>query len=384
MLDTIALTLDAHEFEVVEPDRFSPSARGLLYPPYYRLGARGNFSCVQNPTKRDLSEGRYGPRLTLAKRILRGGFSVTLRIEFSAPKLLFGNNFDEVVARDFDTVVGTLHGSLTDMGVRVTEQTLRAARTSTIHYSKNIVLADFTTCSMVMGELGRIDLSQRLDLSHTDYRNEGHAIRFHTNNFEVTFYDKLKDLQKARLSEKRAIESDCSLQCDLFAEPHSLPKRTEVLRMEVRLGNRTKIRGTLKRIGADIEPTFAALFDSGIAREVLSLFWTEVRRQMALAGPDTQRPEDVLAAIASGSEEDLRPGTLLQLLGCVMLTRSVGFRGAGAIMSRHCSARSWQRYKRQLKALKLSDSKNFSALQEVDAALKRFRPLHLAELRNAT
>ena len=55
MLDTIALTLDRHQFEVREPSRFSPSAQGLLTPPYYPLGARGNFLCVQNPTRGDLA-----------------------------------------------------------------------------------------------------------------------------------------------------------------------------------------------------------------------------------------------------------------------------------------------------------------------------------------
>lgn len=62
-----------------------------------------------------------------------------------------------------------------------------------------------------------------------------------------------------------------------------------------------------------------------------------------------------------------------------MLARSVGVRGASAIMSRHCSARLWQRYKRQMKALPLVDDGDFNALCAVDAALKRFRPLRLAE-----
>jgi hypothetical protein len=44
MLDTIALTLDRHQFEMLDPDRFSPSAKGLLLPPYYPLGGRGNFN----------------------------------------------------------------------------------------------------------------------------------------------------------------------------------------------------------------------------------------------------------------------------------------------------------------------------------------------------
>ena len=100
MLDTVVLTLDAQQFEILQPDRFSPSAKGLLLPPYYALGSRGHFTCVQNPTKADLQAGRYLPRLTLAKRKSSAGFALTLRIEFSAPKLIFGNNFDELETRE--------------------------------------------------------------------------------------------------------------------------------------------------------------------------------------------------------------------------------------------------------------------------------------------
>ena|ERR1700730_4241227 len=58
MLDTVVLTLDCRQFDILKPDRFSPSAEGLLSRPYYRLGSRGNFTCVQNPTKADLQGDR--------------------------------------------------------------------------------------------------------------------------------------------------------------------------------------------------------------------------------------------------------------------------------------------------------------------------------------
>ena len=96
MLDSIVLTLDQRHFEVLLPERFSRSAQGLLMPPYYPLGSRGKFACVQNPTKKQLRAGHYEPRLTLSKQKIFNGFAMTLRIEFPAPKLVFGNNFDEL------------------------------------------------------------------------------------------------------------------------------------------------------------------------------------------------------------------------------------------------------------------------------------------------
>jgi hypothetical protein len=156
MLDTVVLTLDQRHFEVLQPERFSPSAKGLLLPPYYPLGSRGNFACVQNPTKADLQGGRYLPRLTLAKRKILSGFGLTLRMEFSAPKLVFGNNFDELESRDFAKVLIALHRGLARMGISVSTGVLREARVSAIHYSKNVAFTDYTTCSMVMSELDLI------------------------------------------------------------------------------------------------------------------------------------------------------------------------------------------------------------------------------------
>jgi hypothetical protein len=159
MLDTVVLTLDSRHFEILQPERFSPSAKGLVASPYYPLGSRGNFACVQNPTKADLKAGRYLPRLTLSKRKISAGFALTLRIEFSAPKLIFGNNFDELGSRDFAEVLIALQVRLGEMGIRLLQDALRQARVSAIHFSKNIAFTDYTTCFMVMSELDLIDLS---------------------------------------------------------------------------------------------------------------------------------------------------------------------------------------------------------------------------------
>ena len=384
MLDTVVLMLDRHHFQILQPERFSPSAKGLLVPPYYPLGSRGNFACVQNPTKADLQGDRYLPRLTLAKRKIPSGFALTLRIEFSAPKLVFGNNFDELESRDFGKVLVALHRGLAHMGVGVSTDALRQARVSAIHYSKNIVFIDYTTCSMVMSELELIDLNSRLDLSHTDYRDNGHATRYHANSFEVTFYDKLKDLDKARYSQKRTIEQDHGTQLEMFGNRDSFPKQLEVLRIEARLGTRAKITNLLKRVGASAEPTFEALFNADIAKSVLEHFWGNVRARLPLSyRSDRLRPEDLLAALAYSAKGTVRLSKLLQQLACAILIASVGVRGASAALSRHCSPRSWQRYKRELRRLPVHEAGAFRALKQVDQALSRFEPLHMKSFHTA-
>ena len=385
MLDTVVLTLDQREFEVLEPDRFSPSARGLIVPPYLPLGARGVFTCVQNPTKTDFAEGRYGPRLTLRRRKTDGGFALTLRIEFSAPKLVFGNNFEELRSRDFEVVLTALFRSLGSMGIRTAEETLRAARVSAIHYSKNMLLTDFTSCSMVMAELARLDLDARLDLAKTDYRNGGHAIRYHANSYEIVAYDKVRDLEKARYSEKRAIENNNAVQFDLLGVRKYLPRGSDILRLEIRLGTRQKIKDVMTSIGAQVEPTFAALFDISIAKDVLRHFWERMRSGVPLdRSNEKERPEQILARLAAANLNDSRPARLLQQLGLTVLVASIGPNALRALIGRYGTSRTWQRIRRQLKALPELPQR-YDVLRELDNALTYFRPLTLNDFpRNAT
>ena len=89
MIDTIALTLQKNDFKIVDYKRFTPSAKGIFEHPYYEFGRNAFIKCSYNPSKKDMEKYPYLPRLTLLKAVRRGGFSITLKIEFSAPKILY-------------------------------------------------------------------------------------------------------------------------------------------------------------------------------------------------------------------------------------------------------------------------------------------------------
>lgn len=384
MIDTIALTLNYMEFEVKDLDAFSPSARGLLQQPYYRLGGRGNFSCTQNPTKKEFEQGIYKPRLTLTKRCKKGGFAITLRVEFSAPKLLFRNNFDELTDADFEKILDILQRRLSAMGVVVRKDILRKAGVSAIHYSKNIALTDYSTCTMITEELAKTSVSKRLDSSKTDYRNEGHAIRYHTNSYEIAFYDKMKDLQQSAISEKRGVENDNAIQKDLF-DGLDVPKQLEVLRMEVRLGNRTKIRSVLFKLKIKTDITFQALFSHAISQKVLKHYWNELTVDMPLLALSQFKPEDIIQGMLASSNGSKKPAVMLKNLGALMLINSIGIRGAKALMEKQATPKTWQRIKKELEGLDISANTKYAAVSNVQSSLNRFEPLktcNLTELGN--
>lgn len=273
MIDTVVMTIPAMNFKILNYDAFNPSARGIYEQPYYKL-SRGYITCIQTPTKKDKEQKVYKPRLTLSKRLLNGGYSIALKIEFSAPKLLFNNNFQELEDGDFDKVISVLKQRLFEMSVDVEEDVLRCADITAIHYSKNIVLTT-ATASLIINLLKKFDVTKRLDKGDTDYRNDGQALRFHTNAYELCFYDKMKDLEKANISEKRAIENDNYIQCDLFTPLER--EKNEVLRMELRLDNKKKIGEILQSIGVNPkEMLFSNLFNKEKARQCLLYFWDKL------------------------------------------------------------------------------------------------------------
>lgn len=277
MVDTVVLTLTQDMFRIIDHGRFVPSTK-TLFDSSYGLGGRGHVPHKQNPTPHELKNGIYKPRLTATERINNGRYQVMLKVEFSAPKLLFGNNFDELQEKDFDSLVSILQQKLTEMAVLVNNDSLSNALVSSIHYSKNIKLTDGLTPYSLLKEIQKCNVTQRLDFNQTDYRNEGHSIKYHANSYEVAFYDKLKDMEQAKISESRAVEDDNQLQMSLFDElNHSRRKKPfELLRMEARLNQRQKIRQILRIIEAIAEPTFSNLFKRTIAQKVLLYYLNQL------------------------------------------------------------------------------------------------------------
>ena len=129
MLDTIVLLLERCMFQIVAPKKFTPSAGWVLNNTGYGHGLLSR----QNPTKKELRQGIYKPRLTLCtKRNPFGQNKILLKIEFSAPKLLFGNNFEELQYKDRMPVIMQLVGALEQMGIITTAETIANAPVSAL------------------------------------------------------------------------------------------------------------------------------------------------------------------------------------------------------------------------------------------------------------
>lgn len=376
MIDTIVLTLKTGMYTIFEPDNFSPSTRGLTDPTagYYRLGGRSNITCKQNPTPNELKKGIYKPRLTVTKRINRAGnFEIPLKIEFSIPKLLYGNNFDELTDADFPTVIQKLKTVLKDMGVYILEQHLINASISSVHYSKNIALTDYTTPYTYLEQLTKLNINKRLDTNRTDFRNEGHSFKYRANSFEIVFYDKIKDLQQAKVSEKRAEEQDNILQLGIF-DTLTRKKPLEVLRVEIRLNKRQKINQILKLIDKEVEPTFINIFNQDTAKKVLLHYINEIEEAYPpLLTHQYDSPKKFFTGFLTTNPK-IKLTHALKMLGLRALLDEIGIREFREMTKRYGNS-AWYSLNKEMKGLgNTNEISVFSLLRE---QITKFEPLKL-------
>ncbi len=367
MLDTVVLTLPEHLFSIKYPDRFTPYAGFLLNPTY---GGRSMMKAIYNPSKTEKHKG-YKPRLTLIKKpFTERARAIILRIEFSAPKLLYGNNFLELRGYDdFIPVLTALHTALASMGIEVSIETLKTASVSAIHYSKNILLERETPCFILIRELEKLDLSAKLDLTQTDFRNSGQMVKYHASTYEIALYDKVKDLQQAcTYGDKRSAEIDNAYQADLL----NTLKLPEVLRFEIRLKSK-KLKPLMQKISHAGPLTFQNLFNASLSRAILLHFWNQITDGLYLLNLNSDDPAALIARIKAAYPKK-RQTSVLQLIGFAHTAEKLGIRGAKLHLG--LNNQNFYRLKKDLKALDgTHTTPRFSVLKAVKEQITEFIPL---------
>lgn len=373
MIDTIVLTLSKKDFIITHPEKFSPSASWAL--------AKKPFSeplkSKQNNLKGNAKRGFYKPSLTLYQKNIYAG--PLLRIELSLPKLFFGNNFAELQVKDFSSLLTKLVAVLEKMGIQITLDALAQAPVSSIHYSKNIFLTDGSTPYHYIQKIKEANIQLFLDSNQTDYRNEGHCYKWHCNSYEIVFYDKIKDLEKAKDSEKRAVEKNNAIQLNLFEalQETRRRKKCEILRMEVRLNTRKKITQLFKKLSLKNNLTFKKLFKPAIAKKVLLHYLDEIetRRSPLL---DYKASGTALLADLIMNNLTLSPKKILLIYGLKQALDLVGHRQLRAMFAAYGKI-NWYRLISEAKAIQLPQSQ--SPLKVIRKQLIAFKPLSMTHLK---
>lgn len=374
MLDTVILNIPR--------ERVRDIANGNGTRPWdLQTRTRTYEKLTKNPP-RGLYDGIYRPRLTGIKRgVGKSRWISFVKIEFSVPKLIFNNNLEEVSEKDFPKIVDLLYDRLIEAGCIISKQDLRTATVTAFHPSKNIILNDGYTASLVGKELSKINLNKKFDLQKTSFRNEGQSLQGYTTAHSVVFYDKIADLSQKK---KRAIDKDqTSLQLSLFVDIKKSRPELEVLRFEVRLSQKQKLNSVLQNLGFNKDPTFTDVFKKDVCQKIVRHYWdTLVKGENLFLFEMDTGPKQALKGILK-KNRGIKPKEAIYLVGLDALCRDEGgIRELRQIIEPHLNQRSWYRISDGIKKLnrRVTSTKSVHGwVKQIETSITKFQPL-----RNAT
>lgn len=288
-----------------------------------RLGIyRPSFTYYQNPA--GLNKPRY-----------------VLYVQFSVPKLIYGNNFQEVREQELENVVQAIKAALEHIGLNISIEQIRKTQVLKVDFAKNVVYANFTSTNLIIKNVATADISARYDTERSSFKNGGQAFHIHTGVEDIVIYDKIDDLRQSKKGDKRAIERDNYTQRDLL-EMFEQRKNISVVRFEVRLRTKRKIQHVLARIGADIpDLTFEALFSTDLARRVLIYEWESILDAIPKMALSDDAPDRLLVKIFD--RKNITPMRALAYLGMLWLLSVCDTRYIRSLFDKRFGQHAWAR-----------------------------------------
>jgi hypothetical protein len=328
---------------------------------------------VRNPNKTEKDTGKYFPRLTAYSR--RFSQDANVRMEFSAPKLLYLNNLEELEDKDFPVIIETLQDRLREMGVVINKNILEEASVSSVHYSKNILLEDGYTVNHLINEMNKVNLRKSFDFTRSRYINDGQSLYAHTSAHELVIYDKIADLGKTK---KRAMDKDQTLyQRSLFAELKKEGKMSEIVRFEIRLNQKQKMNQTLEKLGYKKNSNFKEVFSSEISKKVINQYWKTLIKDENLGIFSLQISIKDIIRILFLADTKLKPKQAVYLTGLFMLCKDEnGMRELRSIISKRSLDRTWYRIANDIRIASelITKNKVRNWVLQIDKALEDYKP----------
>ncbi len=377
MIDTVVLNLEwRKDFKIMEGcyKLFSPDVTNFFKPPYVQFGMRKSVKADRNPTAKDKRDGNYMPRLTLFKAVRRGSIPIILNVEFSAPKIIFNDNFNEITESDFEYLCVQLQRKLYNMGIVLKDRdTLKNALVSTVHYSKNITLTDYSTAYEVLSDIEKCNFTARKQSDRQKYRGGGEAVHFYSRKWGLCIYDKLNEHQRSKLSESGLLEKDNYCQLSLFDEK-PLVNPFQMIRYEIRYIGRPQIGKSLKDTG--ITPsslTFYNLFCENIAKTMLRHELAKLRDSYPTINLSEKTSSQLMMEL-SVQNPKVQIGTILQALAYKTLIDDTGSRDIRKMGN--FSSQQWYNLNKKINGLNFARRK-LKSFDVIEDQIEKFIPVKI-------
>ena len=281
MIDTITIVLEKEQYKIIEAhkfdipfediDEFDQAKRALFLKKY-----NGRRVYIQNPSSKLRKQNIIYPNLRIDQNFRSGFYSCTLKLTISCPKLLWSHSYKDITDNNLKKIIVLLKERLKDMGIETTESNLINAKLTKLHYCKNIIFKSQADTQIIIDKLSRTSLGDWYEVNVKTYANDGRAIRFHCDIFELVFYLKYYDaLETANRSVGKNITAK---EKQIALEHYKNGTMPPVVRMEVRFNTARSISSHLKAALKEDRPawTFSQVFSEKNSLTTLNYYWNEI------------------------------------------------------------------------------------------------------------
>lgn len=379
MIDTITLTIKTPFFKIIDGSIFIPSVDELRK---LKFGGRPYLKAMFNPPKAGYKRV-YLPFLTFFRRATENGIEEELRVEFSAPKMLYLDNTSEIDEKDFDLLTQTLKQKLENIGVLLPSNYLPYAEVAKIHFCKNIVLDGFISANYVINRLARFDVPKSLDFNQKRFDNGGRVLYLYSGTHHFVIYDKVFDLKRPG---NRGVDRDKTLfQKSLFDYLQKEKEPLEILRLEVRLTQKQKLASVLNKSGVVLDTLrLKSLFKKEVAQKVIMFYWNSCFRDTKYRFLSTQSRKvddltnDIINYLKHGGcqtkSKIIQYKIAFSLLGFYLYAQEKGVRALRNFIEGNFDRRTWYRANQDFETLSmiLEQNKKKTWMEQVEEALEKF------------
>ncbi|MBN1331362.1 hypothetical protein JW978_00565 [Candidatus Dojkabacteria bacterium] len=341
MIDTITLRLDEKKFKINNKSKFSIIRKG-----------NGYYDRIHEATK----SKDYFPSLRIRSR----GYSKEyLYIEFSAPKLLFGNNLEELSQNDIQKLFEVLQKTLDKMDVYIPLNELNKAKVVKVHFGKNVILPSNIFPSMIIDKLRGTNWSNRFSGLIRDYNNNGSSLRIGNKSREIIIYDKVAELTKEKANKQLVT----LLRNNGF----------QILRLEIRLKMESVI---LRELALEKDNnTLVKLTSHYFLTDLCKSYWDILAKELISFSYEDISLETIYAEILM-SNPKMRIRTVNNIFAMYVLTKEIGLKRVREIIEYRYSRETWYSLNQLMKKLPI-DKKTENWITEIERQLINYKPIRL-------
>lgn len=236
----------------------------------------GNLNLHLKP----MDDGIYRPKVNLVCDYYG---TRQLYVEFSAPKLLYGNNLSELNESDYADVVTRLVLVLEDLGIRIFRKDVENAITKKLHLSKNFILPENSICA------DAINIFKTAKFPHMKLEEieKDKCIKFYSDGLSIVIYDKIEEMELHNSFD------------ELSEQVKELPeiKEHRILRIEVQMKDysiKSKIVSDILETNGNLK--FKEAFNEEVFREIFERILKKLNEtipDMILEGNETEELKEL-------------------------------------------------------------------------------------------